>query len=493
MTCYFPNNNPIDNSPANTMQPDDARLNNKLNDKTPFQLKRCVLNMSRTIGMTALAAVLPLYASTASASTADVADAASAYMPLDYMVAVVNQTPILKSDLDAATAVAKQALSAQGSAIPPEKTLQAQVLDQLITRTAQMSIIQRSGQSINNQAVNAALQEIAVKQGAQNLSQLQQILEAKQPGSYSRLREQVREELALGQLRNQELAKRIHITEQDVDNFLQSPESQRLFNTEYNTNHIRIFLPRANATDAQKVEAMNLAQQIKANLDTGMSVQQTLAQAQVQTKMTIQGGNMGFHGQNELPSYLRQDIMALKKGQTTSPIVNDDGVHIVQLADIKDDASLTEHQWLVRHLLIKPNEVQNITQAEHRIEDLYDQLRKGANFTTLASTYSDDPGSAKQGGSLGWVSKGQMVQKFEEMMFITQAGDFSAPFQTQFGWHILKVEDERDKNLSEAYRRKLARETLFSRMSAQVLEDWSQELRTQSYVKILDPEFAPES
>ena len=71
------------------------------------------------------------------------------------------------------------------------------------------------------------------------------------------------------------------------------------------------------------------------------------------------------------------------------------------------------------------------------------------------------------------------------MMKKTEANDFSIPFQTQFGWHILKVDAKRKQDVTDTYRRNVARELLYQRLAPQALEDWLQELRAQSYVKIL--------
>ena len=104
----------------------------------------------------------------------------------------------------------------------------------------------------------------------------------------------------------------------------------------------------------------------------------------------------------------------------------------------------------------------------------------------MASTYSKDPGSASQGGDLGWVNEGDMVPSFEAMMKKTSVNDFSAPFQSQFGWHILKVDEKRQKDVTDNYRRNMARELLYQRLAPQAMEDWLQELRAQSFIQIMD-------
>lgn len=143
-------------------------------------------------------------------------------------------------------------------------------------------------------------------------------------------------------------------------------------------------------------------------------------------------------------------------------------------------------EWQTSHLLVKVDDVQTNAMAEQKINALYTELQKGADFATLATTYSDDTGSATQNGRLGWVSDGQMVKEFEQMMKNTEVGDFSIPFRTQFGWHILKVDDARQRDMSLDARKEKAREILFNRQAPQAEEDWVDELKAGAYIKIFE-------
>ncbi len=143
-------------------------------------------------------------------------------------------------------------------------------------------------------------------------------------------------------------------------------------------------------------------------------------------------------------------------------------------------------EWQTSHLLVKVDETQNDTMAQQKINTLYSELQRGADFGALAATYSDDAGSATQNGRLGWVTEGQMVKEFEQMMKNTTAGDFSTPFRTQFGWHILKVENTRQRDMTTEARKEKAREILFGRQAPQAEEDWVEELKAGAYIKIFE-------
>ena len=194
---------------------------------------------------------------------------------------------------------------------------------------------------------------------------------------------------------------------------------------------------------------------------------------------------MGFHKAAALPTELASEITKLEVGAVSAPLVTPEGIDIIKLADKKSSDTMLVPQWHTRHILVKVDELQTDALAEQKINDLYEQLRKGADFASLASTYSDDPGSAGRGGDLDWVGEEQMIGPFETTMKNTAVGDYSAPFKTQFGWHILKVEGKREQDVSDEYRRNMARQALYQRLAPQAKEDWLQELQAGAYIQIL--------
>ncbi len=106
----------------------------------------------------------------------------------------------------------------------------------------------------------------------------------------------------------------------------------------------------------------------------------------------------------------------------------------------------TPEQVHARHILIRVPENASeaeIAQAKKQIEDIKQELENGADFSELAKKYSQDPGSAQNGGDLGFFSRGQMVQEFEEAAFALEPGQVSDPVRTQFGFHLIKVEEKK--------------------------------------------------
>lgn len=408
---------------------------------------------------------------------------------IDGVIAIVNDTPILRSQLDRAVAQASAQLQAQNKPVPPAQQLYPQVLDQLITKQIQLDIIKRQGLQAEENAVNAALTNLAQQNGVASLAEFQQKLDAQRAGSYQALRQKVSEDLAIQTLQQQQLSSRIKISDQDTNNFLKSPESNALEKSQYRTLHIRVpFVADAagKTSDKQKKQALTVATQIAKNLQAeNANIERIMTDAQTNYNAQIQGGDMGYHVAAELPTELSKNITALEVGQVTNPIATAEGYNVIKLVDKRGGQQKIIDQWHTRHILISPSTALPADMAKQQIDTIYEKLRQGEDFATLASTYSKDPGSASNGGDLGWVSEGDMVPSFEAMMKKTSVNDYSVPFQSQFGWHILKVDEKRQKDVSDVYRKNMAREILYQRMAPQALDDWMQDLRAQAYVKIM--------
>lgn len=406
----------------------------------------------------------------------------------DGIIALVNENAILKSDLIAAMAQTQARAQAAGEPITNSAQLQSEVLNALIMRELQLSMVKRLGLNPDEAAINQRLTQIAQAEGLSSLGELQQRLDAAKPGSYATLRAQLIEDAAIQALQQRQIASRVRISEQDIDAFLASPEAKRLSQSEYQTIHVRIpyMDDYSRLSDAQREEALKVAQRLRTRLQApNVDVTEAIAASQGSYPIQLQGGDMGFHKAATLPTELASEITKLEVGAVSAPLVTPEGIDIIKLANKKSSDTMLVPQWHTRHILVKVDELQTDALAEQKINDLYEQLRKGADFASLASTYSDDPGSAGRGGDLDWVGEEQMIGPFEATMKNTPVGDYSAPFKTQFGWHILKVEGKREQDVSDEYRRNMARQALYQRLAPQAKEDWLQELQAGAYIQIL--------
>ena len=404
----------------------------------------------------------------------------------DGIVAQVNNEVILKSELIAAIIAMDTDYRQKGVNLPSER-LQNEALDALIMHRLQIGIINRSNVSPNENAINAQLLQIAKTQGFNSLQELQMALDSRQAGSYAALREQLIEEAALQALWQHQIRNRVYISEHEIDAFLASPEANSLKQEEYSITHVRVPYIDAYArlSDDQKQSAHDTALRVKSALENSQTLEFAMNSARQNYPKELQGANIDHISISRLPTELASSIVALSKGQVTNPIATETGVDVIKLVDKRTNDTVLIPEWQTSHILIGINNNQSEELARHKIEEIYKNLQQGADFAELAATYSEDTGSAVQRGSLGWVPEAVMVPEFEAVMKNTQKGDYSTPFRTQFGWHILKVDDTRTRDVTTQHRRNLAREALFNRLAPQAQEDWLQELRAAAYIKIM--------
>ena len=456
------------------------------------QTSRAVLlsiGASLTLTLSAQAAtVAPAVAQTSNPAGQNTVDRLTPANSTDGIVALVNENAILKSELVDAIQQTQARAQAAGEPIANSAQLQSEVLNALILRELQLSMVKRVGLSPDKADINQRLGQIAQAEGLSSLSELQQRLDATRPGSYAALRAQLIEDAAIQELQQRQISRRVRISEQDIDAFLASPEAKRLNQNEYQTVHVRVpyIDDYSRLSDAQRKEALQVAQTLRTRLlEPNVNVSEAIAATQGSYPIPIQGGDMGFHKAASLPTELSSKITNLEVGTVSEPLLTPEGIDIIKLADKKASETMLIPQWHTRHILVKVDELQTDALAEQKINDLYEQLRNGADFAALASTYSDDPGSAGRGGDLDWVSEEDMVGPFEATMKNTAVGDYSAPFKTQFGWHILKVDGKRQQDVSDQYRRNMARQALYQRLAPQAKEDWLQELRAGAYIQVI--------
>lgn len=403
------------------------------------------------------------------------------YGATDGLAAKVNNEVILKSELDTAI----NHLKAERSSITDEMAY-SQALEGLIAKKLQLDIIKKAGIAPDEELVTQELMRIAQNQGYSSLTAFQQAIEKQSTGSFSNLRQQVVDELAIAGLWQHELGNRVRISEKQIQEFLASPQGQALQSDEYRTIHVRIpYLDDYNRlSEQQKQEAMATALRLKNLLEQGISLQMAMQSARGNYPRELQGADTGYNQVATLPAAIVSKIITLPIGKATDPIITDHGIDVVLLAD-KRVTQVIEPQWHTGHILAKIDATQSEAIARQKIDDIHKALQQGADFQTLATRYSDDKGSATKGGDLGWVQEGQMVPEFQAVMQNTTKGNFSDPFVSRFGYHILKVNDLRQQDVTDERRHAQAQQILFQQLASQALEDWIQEMRAGAYIEMV--------
>ena len=126
-----------------------------------------------------------------------------------------------------------------------------------------------------------------------------------------------------------------------------------------------------------------------------------------------------------------------------------------------------------------------LVESKDKAREVYEKLAHGSDFARLAKEYSKDPGSKDQGGDLGFFGRGQMVPQFEEVAFRLKKGEVSEPFESQFGWHIVRLDDRRQRSAPtfEAVKGQVVASMIHKR-AQQVAAD----LRGKAQIEYIDPE-----
>ena len=399
---------------------------------------------------------------------------------LDQVVAIVDEDVILQTELEARINTITSRLSAQGTALPPRQVLEERVLDQLITESIQMQMADRAGMRISDNELNETMANIAERNGM-SLPQFEIQLEADGVTS-NQAREQIRKEMLTSRVQQRQVGNRVRVTDREVENYLESLEARGGNNAQYRLAYI--FVSVDDPSDEAEVDAAReKAERLRSEIANGRDFRE-VAVAESDASNALEGGDMGWRAEGQLPSLVAPVVPELPVGEPSDVLENNSGFHLVMVMDKRGgEQQQMIQQHRVRHILVRPSEATTDSQAETVIRDLYQQLQNGASFSALAREYSDDPVSGSDGGNLGWVSPGQMVPAFEQAMLDADIGELRGPFRSQFGWHILQVQERRQKDISGDVRDAEARQAIYRRKFETELQNWLQEIRDEAFVE----------
>ncbi len=400
---------------------------------------------------------------------------------LDRIVAIAGQEVITARELDQAVQRIVQQLQAQHAELPPAAALRRQVLERLIVEKLQLQRARRLGIRIDDITLDKAIANIAAENNL-SLTRFRQALQ-REGVSFPDFREQIRRELTITALRKREVDRRLHVSEQEVDELIARNRAAMNGHRQYHLRHILIAVPEA-ASPQQVRAAREEARKVVAEARAGADFAQ-LAIAHSDGQHALEGGDLGWREEERLPTLFVDTVRHLQPGQVSDPLRSPSGFHIVKLEAVKGSGEgLTVTQRHARHILLKAGDGRTPRMVRNQLEAIRAKVAQGADFAELARRYSQDPGSAAQGGDLGWTAAGAFVPEFEAVLSRLQPGQISEPFQTRFGWHIVQLLGRRQGTLGEDELRKRAREFLVSQKREEALQLWLRRLRDEAYVEI---------
>jgi len=408
----------------------------------------------------------------------------AAPQPLDSVVAIVDNDVVMKSQLDQRVREVEQTIAKRGGGMPPKGALDQQVLERLIVENLQLQIGERSGIRITDEELNQAIGTIAQRNGM-SLEQFQAAL--RRDGlSFDDAREQVKREMIISRVRQRRVAERIQVSEQEVKNFLASDQGKMQLSEEFHLSNILIPTPEG-ANSAAIQAAAQQAGQVYQQLKQGADFAQ-MAIARSASENALEGGDMGWRKAGQLPPEFAKMLSGLSNGEIAQPIRIPNGFLILKMEEKRGGSeNVLRNEVHVRHILIKPSEIRSDAATEQLAEKLYERIKNGQDFATLAKSFSEDPGSALNGGDLNWVDPNSLVPEFREEMARAQQGEVTRPFRTQYGWHVLEVMGRRATDSTDQAREQQALSVLRNRKYDEELQTWLRQIRDEAYVEIKLP------
>ena len=397
-------------------------------------------------------------------------------VPLDSVVAIVDEDIILSSEVRDRVQQIKASATQRGMELPDDETLVQETLDRLILESIQLQLADRYGIRIPDAQLDQSMARVA----AQNRLTLEQFRDAlTQNGqSYLQMREALRDELAIQRVQQGSVMRDINITEREIDNFMATEEGEAMIEPEYRVIQALVSVSRSDSTD-ERTAKEDFVDGVLANILAGADFSEAVS---VIEPYAFRGGDLGWRKLRDIPSMFSEIVPNLKPGQT-GKVESSSGLHLVHLAEARGIERLVE-QTNVRHILVKPNEVLDDDAAREFIASLKQRIESGEDFAELAKEHSDDIGSAQEGGDLGWTNPGQMVAEFETAMAGAEIGVITDPVRSEFGWHILEVTDRRTEDFAEQVRRNQVANFLRESKYEEELENWLREIREEAFVDI---------
>ncbi len=401
---------------------------------------------------------------------------------LDEVVAIVDKGVVLASDVDELLGDVKRNAAAANQPLPPADQLREQVLEQLITRQLQLQIADRMGMKVSDAQLDQTLHSIADEQ---QLSFVQlQAKVAAEGREWPQFREQIREEIKLGDVRRINVQRRVHVSQQEVESLTKQLQSQENANLEYHIGHIRIDLAE-DASNESVAAGRQRAEQVMTKIREGADFRQ-LAIAVSSGPKALEGGDWGYLNINEMPTLFAETVEGASSGALFGPLRSGSGFHIIKVFAVRGAKPVEVTEYRVRHILIKPSVIVSEERARQLLQEAATAIRANNNlFGDYAARLSEDTGSAANKGELGWATSETYVPEFKKMTETLAIGELSEPFRTEFGWHIMQVMERRQRDVAESHLKDRAYRLLFNRKFMEQQQLWLQEMRGQAYIQIV--------
>ena len=389
---------------------------------------------------------------------------------LDRIAVIVDDGVIMESQITKTLADVSKRYDDQNIPPPPADILLEQVTEKLIIEELQLQMADRAGVRISDAELNLTLSRLAANN---QLSLEEFVVFVEENGdSYEDLREQMRREMRIQRIQRGRVNSNIDITEKEFESFLATDETLSDLDPELLVRQIL-------------VKNLSTANEIIELLDNGSDFAEIAKEKSISSNAQT-GGLLNWRKAVDMPELFEKALVDQSIGFISEPLESGSGYHILKLEDKRGEFVQFEDQWQSRHILLIPSAIRTEDDTELELNNLRQRVIDGESFESLAKEFSEDPGSALQGGDLGWLGLGVLAEEFEATMLEMEIGEISPVFQTEFGFHFLEVLAKRSHELTDDLIKDRAYSILYARKFDEELENTLRSMRAEAFVEFKD-------
>ena len=386
---------------------------------------------------------------------------------LDRIAIIVGEGVVLESQINNLLETIEQRYAEQGAAMPPADAMLEQVKERLIIEELQLQMARQAGVRVGDGELNQAFEEIA-QNNELSLEEFIESLES-EGASYEELRDQVRREMIIQRVQRGKVGRQVNITEQELDGFLATEGSVKELSPE-------LFVRQILVSTEEKAEML------LAKIESGEDFS-VLAKEHSKSSNATSGGEMGWRNLADFPSLFGKALKNQKKDYVSTILESGSGFYLLKLEDKRGSLVRFEEQWNSRHILMMTTKLRDAQFTKSELVAVRERVLAGEDFALLAKEFSEDPGSASQGGDLDWLSKGKTAPAFEKMMVTSPLQEISPVFESEFGFHFLQVLEKRTEDLTEEVIKDRAYGIIFARKYDEELENTLRTIRAEAFVE----------
>ena len=409
--------------------------------------------------------------------------AAQKYVEVDKIVAIVETQTITNSELNKKKEKIRKALSQQEGDMPSDKKITKLSLDQLIVEKLVFEYSLMQGISVSEEQLNNVMNNIAK---SNNISIEELIKEIEMDGTrYSDFREDIRIQLLFDQVKKRIIGANLKISKFEIDNFIELQKERTP--TKYNYSHIFIEYIKNNDVDVDvdvdvektKIKLKEVVNKLKERNFDDVAINYS------DGPMAKKGGLIGSKIIDEIPDIFIESLKSMKIGEISQPINGSGGFHLIKLNQIEEFEmeTIVVSQSKAKQILLKKNQIVSEDEIKKKLNYIRNLIIEGMSFSEAAEKYSED-GSAASKGDLGWLSPGDTIPEFEIEMDNLELNEISQPIKTALGWHLIQVNERREKDLSSESLRQRVKDSLLKQKTDIKFNDWIKTLKEGAHIEI---------